>query len=78
MRRLKKTCLQTMLISRKLLILVLEKLFERRSKKQTLKLEILRFLTMPKTCLRMINTMTYLAMMIGTQTREIKDYLKKY
>ena len=56
--------------------LVLEKLLNRRSKKQTLKLKILRFLTMPKTCLTMIKTVTYLTMMISTQT--IKDYFDKY
>ena len=37
--RLKKTCLQMMLISRQLLTLVLEKLMKRRSKKQDSKIE---------------------------------------
>ena len=69
--RLKKTCLKRMLISRKLLTLVLEKLLKRRSKKPTLKLKMLRFLTMPKTCLTMIKTVTYLTMMISNQTKEI-------
>ena len=58
--------------------LVLEKLLKRRSKKQTLKLKILRFLTMPKTCLTMTKTVTYLTMMISTQTKEMKDYFDKY
>ena len=47
-------------------------------KKPTLKLKMLRFLTMPKTCLTMIKTVTYLTMMISTQTKEIKDYFDKY
>ena len=69
--RLKKTCLKRMLISRKLLTLVLEKLLKRRSKKPTLKLKMLRFLTMAKTCLTMTKTVTYLMMMISNQTNEI-------
>ena len=68
---LKKTCLKRMLISRKLLTLVLEKLLKRRSKKPTLKLKMLRFLTMAKTCLTMTKTVTYLMMMISNQTNEI-------